>query len=126
MWTLALLSTLVIGDAHARSPRTVIVRPLPAPVRAAVVGPPTKEQLIAASFVDYTVTHTPLGRVEQESGGLLGFPAVFTCVVAANQLTVSYTREGIDAAALPRFGSCGTGKEAVRFRIKVEAPGTDT
>jgi hypothetical protein len=125
MWTLALLSTLVIGDAHARSPRTVIVRPLPPLERAAVVGPPTKEQLIAASFVDYTVTHTPLGRVEQESGGLLGFPAIFTCVVAANQLTVSYTREGIDAAALPRVGACGTGKEAIRFRIRVEAPDTE-
>ena len=125
MWTLALLTTLFTEEAHARPLRTVTVRPLPAPVRAAVVGPPTKEQLIAASYVDYTVTHTPLGRVAQESGGLIGFPAIFTCVVAANQLTVSYTREGVDVAALPRVGACGTGKEAIRFRIRVEAPDTE-
>lgn len=120
MWILALLAPLLCGDADARPLPTVTVRPLPAPVRPVVTGTPSKAELIASSYVEYTVVHTAIGKVEGEDGGRLPFPSVFTCVVGAGVLTVSYTREGIDPAALPETGSCGTGEAAVHFRIQVE------
>ncbi|MDP2312197.1 MAG: hypothetical protein Q8P41_04775 [Pseudomonadota bacterium] len=132
MWSLPLLALLSSEDAHARPLRTVVVRPLPAvvPVHADPApqgaGEPTKAQLIAAAYVDYTVTHTALGRVGAKDGGLEPYPSVFTCVVTEHVLTVSYTREGIDPAVLPAFGTCGLGEDAVRFRIKVAPPTVGT
>lgn len=122
MWTLALLAPLLSEHAHAKPLPTVTVRPLPAVVRPVVVGPPSKADLIANAYVEYTVAHTRIGRVDGEDGGRLPFPAVFTCVVTEHVLTVSYTREGLDTSALPDTGSCGTGEAAVRFKIVVEPP----
>ncbi|MDP2310494.1 MAG: hypothetical protein Q8P18_31035 [Pseudomonadota bacterium] len=122
MWSIALLVLLASEHADARPLRTVIVRPLPPLVPVRSEGAPTKGELIAASFVEYTVTHTTIGRVDAADGGLEPFPSVFTCVVSEHVLTVSYTREGIDAASLPSIGTCGLGEAAVRFRIEVEPP----
>ncbi|MES2642696.1 MAG: hypothetical protein V4850_24650 [Myxococcota bacterium] len=122
MWTLSLLAHLASQDADAKPLPTVTVRPLPAIVRPVVVGTPSKADLIAAAYVEYTVVHTTMGKVPGEDGGRLPFPAVFTCVVSEHVLTVSYTREGLDASQLPAVGSCGTGDEALQFRIVIEPP----
>lgn len=124
MWSLSLFAALASPVAHARPLGTVVVRPLPPAATLAVGGAPTREQIIAASYVDYTVTHTTLGRIDAADGVLVPFPSAFTCIVTGQVLAVSYTREGIDTDALPRFGTCGLGDDAVRFRIKVKrAPG---
>lgn len=108
------------GLALAEPPPVVVVRPLPLRERPALRPGYTKTELIAAAWVDRTVSYTPLGAIEAADGPLLATPAAFSCTVQGNQLTVSYTREGFDTEGLPATGTCGEGDGAFAFRIRVE------
>ena len=111
---------LMGAPASSAPPPIVVVRPLPEFKRPTLAPGYSKADLIAAMGVQTTTAYHPLGAVLLEDGAPVASPAAFSCLVAAKQLTVSYVREGFVTKGLPRFGTCGEGKDAVRFRIKVE------
>jgi hypothetical protein len=119
MWCAALF--VLAGDvAEARPLPVVVVRPLPVREAPVLGDNPSKAELIAASWVERTVSHLRIGKVTAQDGTWPSSHAGFTCTVSAGDLTVSYTREGFDVEGLPKLATCGEGESAVMFRVRVE------
>ena len=95
----------------------MLVRPLPASVPRTPVSD-SKQALIAASFVDYSYSYTPLQAVDEPAEWTSTEPRL-TCEVRLGMLTVSYLREGFDTTDLPRRAACEREGDRVRYRIRV-------